>query len=46
MNVAHMGESRVVYKVLLDQPEGRRLFGIPRLDGKMDLQEVGRGCGD
>ena len=36
--------------VLGRKPEGKRLLGRPRLrwedNIKMDLQEVGRGCGD
>ena len=45
-HVARMGEERVVYKVLLGKPEGRR----PRrrwVDNiRMDLQEVGCGYMD
>ena len=36
-------------KVLVGKPEGKRPLGRPRCrweDNKMDLQEVGRGCGD
>jgi len=44
-HVAHMGEERVVYRVLVGKPEGRRPLGRPRrrwVDNiKMDLQEVG-----
>jgi len=29
-NVARMGEERVVYRVLLGKPEGRRPLGRPR----------------
>jgi hypothetical protein len=29
-NVAHMGEKRNVYRVLLGKPEGKRLLGKPR----------------
>ena len=43
--VAHMGEWRGVYRVLVGKPEGKRLLGRPRrrwVDNiKMDLQEVG-----
>ena len=44
-HVALMGEERVVYRVLVGKPEGRRRLGRPRrrlVDNiKMDLQEVG-----
>jgi len=46
-HVAHMGESRGVYSVLVDKPEGKKPLGRPRHrwedNIKMDLQEVG--CG-
>ena len=39
------GERRVVYTVLVENPEGKRPLGRPRLRWKdsikMDLQEVG-----
>ena len=45
-----MEEGRAVHKVLVGKPEGKRPFGRPRRrwedNIKMDLQEVGRGCGD
>jgi len=45
-----MGEGREVYRVLMRKPEGKRPLGRPRLrwedNIKMDLQEVGGGCGD
>ena len=50
-----MGEGRGVHKVLVGKPEGKRPegkrpLGRPRRrwkdNIKMDLQEVGRGCGD
>jgi len=48
--VAHMGEGRGVHRVLVGKPEGKRLLGRPRRrwedNIKIDLQEVGRGCGD
>ena len=48
--MARMGERRGVHKVLVGKPEGNRPLGRPRRrwEGniKMDLQEVGRGCGD
>jgi hypothetical protein len=44
-HVAHMGEERGVYRVLVGKPEGRRPLGRPRrrwVDNiRMDLQEVG-----
>jgi len=47
-HVAHMGERRGVYRVLVGKPENKRPIGRPRLRWevkiKMDLQEVG--CGD
>ena len=46
-HVAHMGEERAVYMVLVEKPEGKRPLGRPRrrwVDNiRMDLQEVG--CG-
>ena len=48
--MAHMGEGRGVHRVLVGKPEGKRLLGRPRRrwedNIKIDLQEVGRGCGD
>ena len=47
--MARMEEGRGVHKILVRKPEGRRPLGRPRRrweDIKMDLQEVGRGCGD
>ena len=45
-----MGEGRVVHRVLVGKPEGKRPLGRPRRrwedNIKMDLQEVGGGCGD
>jgi hypothetical protein len=46
VHVAHMGEKRGVYRVLVGKPEGKRPLGRPRrrrVDFRMDLQEVG--CG-
>ena len=44
------GEGRVVHRVLVGKPEGKRPLGRPRSKWehniKMDLQEVGGGCGD
>jgi hypothetical protein len=49
-HVAHMGEGRVVYRVLVGKPEEKRPLGRPRRrwedNIKRDLQEVGGGCGD
>ena len=48
--MARMGEGRGVHKVLVGKPEGKRPLGRPRRrrgdNIKMDLEEVGRGCGD
>ena len=48
--MAHMGEGRGVHRVLVGKSEGKRPLRRPRLrwedDVKMDLQEVGGGCGD
>ena len=48
--VARMEEGRGVHKVSVGKPEGKRPLGRPRHrwedNIKMDLQEVGRGCGD
>ena len=45
-----MGEGRGVHRVLVGKPEGKRPLGRPRRrredNIKMDLQEVGGGCGD
>jgi len=49
-HVAHMGEERGVYRVLVRKPKGRRPPGRPRhrrVDNiRMDLQEVGCGYVD
>ena len=48
--MALMGEGRGVHRVLVGKPEGKSLLGRPRRSWedniKMDLQEVGGGCGD
>ena len=48
--MALMGEGRGVHTVLMGKPEGKRPLGRPRRrwvdNTKMDLQEVGGGCGD
>jgi hypothetical protein len=45
-----MGEDRVVYRVLVGKPEGKRLLGRPRRrwedNIKMNLQEIVEGRGD
>ena len=47
---ARMEEGRGVHKVLVGKPQGQRPLGRPRRrwenNIRMDLQEVGRGCGD
>jgi len=44
-HVARMGERRVVYRVLMRKPEGKRSLGRPgsrwEENIKMDIQEVG-----
>ena len=48
--MARIGEGRVVHRFLVGKPERKRPFGRPRFrwedNIKMDLQEVGGGCGD
>ena len=48
--MARMGEGRGVHRFLVGNSEGRRPLGRPRRrwedNIKMDLQEVGGGCGD
>jgi hypothetical protein len=47
-HVAHMGEKRGVYRILVGRPEGRQPLGRPKHTWedniKMDLQEVGWGA--
>ena len=49
-HVACMEEGRGVHKVLVGKPEGKGPLGKPRRrwedNIKMDLQKVGKGCGD
>ena len=49
-HVARMGQGRVVHRVLVGRPEGKRPLGRPRRrwgdNIKMDLHEVGGGCED
>jgi hypothetical protein len=49
-HVARMVEERGVHRVLVGKPEGKRPLVRPRRrwedNIKMNLQEVGRGCGD
>jgi hypothetical protein len=44
-HVAHMGEGRIIYRVLVGRPEGKRLLGRPRSrwedNIKMYLREIG-----
>ena len=48
--MARIGQGRGVYRVMVGKPEGKRPLGRPRRrwedNIKMDLQGVGRGCGD
>ena len=48
--MARMEEARVVHKVLVGKPEGKRSLGRPRRRWEdtimMDLKEVERGCAD
>ena len=48
--MACMEEGRGVHKVLMGKPEGKRPLERPRRrwedNIKMDLEEMGRGCGD
>ena len=48
--MARMGEERGVHKALVGKPQGKSPLGRPRRrwvdNTKMDLQEVGGGCGD
>jgi len=49
VHVARMGEGRGVYRFLVVKPEEKRRLGRPRRrwedNIKMDLREVGGGCG-
>ena len=48
--MAGMAEGRGVYRVMVGKAKGKRPLGRPRRrwedNIKMDLQELGRGCGD
>ena len=48
--MGRMGQGRGVYRVLVGKPEGKRPLWRPSRrwedNVKMDLQEVGEGCGD
>ena len=48
--MARMGEGRGVHRFLVRKPEGKIPLGRPRRrledNVKMDLQEVGGGCGE
>jgi len=49
-HVVRTGQGRGVYRVLVGKSEGKRPLGRPRRrredNIKMDLQEMGGGCGD
>jgi hypothetical protein len=49
-HVTHMGTERGVHRLLVGKPEGKQPLGRPRCrwddNIKMDLKEVGGGCGD
>jgi hypothetical protein len=45
-HVARMGEERGVHRVLVGKPEGKRPRHRWEDNIKMDLQDVGVGCGD
>jgi hypothetical protein len=49
-HVARIGEGTVVHRVLVGKPEGKRPLERPKRrwedNTKMDVQEVGRGCGE
>jgi len=49
-HVARVGQGRGVHRLLVGKPEGKRPLGRPRQrwedNIKIDLQEVGGGCGD
>jgi len=49
-HIAHLGERRGIYSVLVGKSEGKRPLGRPRLrwedNIKMDLQDVGGGVMD
>ena len=48
--MARMGDGRVVHRVLVGKPEGKRPLGRPRRrwgdNIKMDFRDVGGSCGD
>jgi hypothetical protein len=48
-HVVHMGEGRIVHRVLMGKPEGNRPLGRPKRrwedNIKMDLRDVEGGCG-
>ena len=48
--MVRMAEGRGLHRILVGKPEGKRPLGRPRRRSedniKMDLQEVGGGCGD
>ena len=48
--MARMGDGRGLHRVLIGKPEGKRPLGRPRRrwedNIKMDLRQMGGGCGD
>ena len=44
--MARTGEGRIVHRVLVGKPEGKRPRRRWEDNIKIDLQEVGGGCGD
>ena len=40
--MARMGEGRVVHRVLVEKPEGKRPLGDPDLDGRIILRWIFR----
>ena len=49
-HVAHLGDRKGAYRILVGKPEGRRPLGRPRPrwedNIRVDLREVGCGCMD
>ena len=40
------GEGRGLYGILVEKSGGKRTLGKPKIDIKMDFQELGSGCMD
>jgi hypothetical protein len=38
--VAHMGERRSAYRILMGRPEARRTLGRPAIDGRIILKRI------